>query len=112
MAPETHKGALGSREVAKLDACQSPVPKNLSSKIAQGDDCSPTEQQVEAYIHALESELSHGRDRWPGCAESEHAGTTTTKARPTDSFSLFWGVVAATVGCFWWLAKIMSKTLN
>ena len=109
MSPETHKGAGELPERAKLDACESSVPKILPGKIEQADDWSPTEQQVDACIHALESELSDGRDPRP---ENEHVGTKTTEARPTGSFSLFWGFVAATVGCFWWLAKTMSKALN
>ena len=124
MARETHKCTVEGvsdkcpgrlSDVAKMDAGESPLPKNLvdlPSKTEPADHWSPTQQDVDAYIQALEYELSHGRDSSSGCPDKEHARAKAREARPTNSFSLFWGFVAPTVGCLWWLAKMISKTLN
>jgi hypothetical protein len=46
------------------------------------------------------------------CSGNEYRGKVPSKGRPSNSFTFFWGLVAITAGCFWWLARIILKALS
>lgn len=115
MAREIHKRTF----VGVCDKCTGDGPDGAKvntvlppSKTKPADYWSPTPPEVDAYIDALEHELSVGYDDRQERPEHEQAGAEITEGRPATSCSLFWSFVSAAVGGFWWLAKIISKALN
>ncbi len=92
-----------------------PVAERLAKlprKIEEEDDWSPTRQQVDTYINSLEQQLFQSCEVIRDRLSNRYKGAAPMKARPSNSFILFWGLVAIAAGCFWGLARIILKALN
>ena len=84
----------------------------LPRKIEEADHWSPARREVDCYINSLEHELLQGCEYMPLRLGNEYKRAAPLKDRPSNSFTLVWGLVAIAAGCFWWLAAIIMKALN
>lgn len=86
------------------------LPRKI--KIEEEDDWSPTQQEVDTYINSLEQELLQSCEDMLDRLGNRYKGAAPIRARPSNSFILFWGLVAIAAGCLWGLARIILKALN
>lgn len=84
----------------------------LPHKIEKEDHWSPTQQEVDTYTDSLEQELLQSCEDMPDRLGNRYKRAALIKDRPSNSLSLFWGLVAMAAGCFWELARIILKALN
>lgn len=92
-----------------------PVAERLAKlprKIEKEDDWSPTQREVDTYINSLEQERLQSCEDMHERLSNRYKGAAPIKARPSNSFVLFWGLVAIAAGCLWGLARIILKALN
>jgi len=84
------------------------APLTSPSKAPEAYHCSPTQQEVDAYVNSLEFEVSqegvHMRQR----RVEQRAQPALTAVRRSNSSGLFWCVVAATLACVWWLSLVFN----
>jgi hypothetical protein len=84
----------------------------LPHQIDEPDHWSPTQTEVDAYLRSLEYEFWQWREHASERSGNEYRGKAPSKGQPSNFSTFFWGLVAITAGCFWWLARIILKALS
>lgn len=87
------------------------LPK-LPSKMEEPNHWSPTQQEIDTYIHFLEQELLRSCADMPELVGRRYKWAAPTKDRPSDSFTLVWWLLGIAAGCLSGLASILLKALN
>jgi hypothetical protein len=74
---------------------------------------SPEEKEIDAYISALEYEVSQKRKRMPETQDEGWEAATRFRANHhPDSRALHWYAVTVMIGCFGWLSYILYEAFN
>jgi hypothetical protein len=84
----------------------------LPRKIEEGDHWSPSQEDVDTYIDSLERQLLARSEYLPYRPRNKDQGAAPIKDRPSNSFTLSWGLVAIAAGCLLELARIILQALN